>query len=187
MRLTGFRAVGKPQTPGLKHYTHELPESEASVVRAAVCSRRLITRRALTSSAASLVPVPGVDLIVDIAMLRRLFSEINAEFGLTPEQIERLTPARRALVYQALTAVGGVVAGKLVTREVVAITLKKIGMRVTAAQAAKYVPVAGQMVSAVLSFGALKLVGEHHVRDCIAVSRRLLDAPVVHTPGVDTL
>ena len=48
----------------------------------------------------------------------------------------------------------------------------------TAQQAAKNVPVAGQAVSAVLTFSALKFVCEQHIRQCMAVSHQLaLPAP----------
>ena len=51
-------------------------------------------------------------------------------------------------------------------------------MRLTTQQAAKYVPMAGQAVSALLTFSALKYVCEQHIRQCMAVSRQLaLPAP----------
>ena len=39
---------------------------------------------------ASAVPVPGLDWAVDAALLSRLIPAINAHFGLTPEQLDRL-------------------------------------------------------------------------------------------------
>jgi hypothetical protein len=50
-------------------------------------------RRALTGAAASAVPLPGVDWLVDAALLSKLMPAISAEFGLTPQQLERLPRA----------------------------------------------------------------------------------------------
>ena len=49
----------------------------------------------------------------------KLIPDINHAFGLTPEQVERLAPDRRLVVYKAISAGGGMLIGKLVTRELV--------------------------------------------------------------------
>ena len=68
--------------------------------------------------------------------------------------------------------------GRVVTREVVLRVLKLVGVRLTTQQAAKYVPVAVSAVSAALTFSALKVVCEQHIRQCMAVARQLqLPAP----------
>jgi hypothetical protein len=47
--------------------------------------------------------------------------------------------------------------------------MKTVGIRLTAAQAAKYVPLAGQAASAALNYTALRWLGEQHIKDCIRV------------------
>ena len=47
--------------------------------------------------------------------------------------------------------------------------LVKVGMRVTTKTAARLVPVAGQAVSAGLSYSAMRFVGGAHARDCARV------------------
>jgi len=57
--------------------------------------------------------------------------------------------------------------------------LTLVGVRLTTQQAAKYVPLAGQAVSAALTFSALRYVCEQHIRQCVAVAEQLaLPAPV---------
>jgi uncharacterized protein (DUF697 family) len=142
--------------------------------------RKLVTKRALLAAGVAMVPVPGVDWITDVGVLVKVLPEINHAFGLTPEQIERLAPERRLVVYKALSAGGGMVVGRLVTRELVMRLLKVVGVRLTTQQAAKYVPIAGQAVSAALTFSALKYVCEQHIRQCMSVARQLrLPAPEV--------
>ena len=141
--------------------------------------RRLVSQRALLAAGVATLPVPGLDWATDIGILVKLLPRINEAFGLTPDQIERLAPERRIVVYKAISAGGGMVIGKLVTRELVLTLLKVVGVRLTTQQAAKYVPLAGQAVSAALTYSALRYVCEQHIRQCADVARRLaLPAPV---------
>jgi len=136
--------------------------------------RRLVSRRALVAAGAAAVPLPGVDWVTDVAVLVRAIPEINEAFGLTPEQIERLAPDRRVVVYKAISAGGGMLIGKLVTRDLVVQLLRFVGVRLTTQQAAKYVPIAGQAVSAALTYSALRYVCEQHIQQCVSVSRQLM-------------
>lgn len=140
--------------------------------------RKRVGRSALLAAGVAMVPLPGIDWLTDIGVLVRLLPEINHAFGLSPEQIERLAPHRRVVAYKAISAGGGLLVGRLVTRGLVLQMLRLVGVRLTAQQAAKFVPVAGQAVSAMLTYGALRLVCELHIRQCIAVRRELaLAAP----------
>lgn len=140
---------------------------------AASC-RRLVNKRALFAAGVAMVPVPGLDWVTDVGVLVKLLPDINRAFGLSPEQIERLAPERRLVVYKAISTGGGLLVGRLVTRELVLGLLKMVGVRLTAQQAAKYVPLAGQAVSAALTFSALKYVCDQHIQQCEAVARQLL-------------
>ena len=154
------------------------PNEVEAVVRQC---RRLVNRRALIAAGVAVVPIPGVDWVTDVAVLLKLIPEINRAFGLTPEQVERLAPDRRLAVYKAVSAGGGLLVGKLVTRELVMKLLKLVGVRLTTQQAAKYVPIAGSAVSALLTFSSLKFVCEQHIQQCVAVSRQLmLPPPATH-------
>ena len=44
-------------------------------------------------------------------------------------------------------------------------------MRLTTQQAAKFVPIAGQAVSAALTYSALRYVCEQHIQQCVAISQ----------------
>ena len=136
--------------------------------------RRLVSRRALMAAGVSIVPLPGLDWVTDVAVLMKLIPDINHAFGLTPEQIERLAPDRQVVVYKAISAGGGLLIGKLVTREVVMRVLRMVGVRLTTQQAAKYVPIAGQAISAALTYSSLRYVCEQHIQQCVAISRQLM-------------
>jgi hypothetical protein len=132
----------------------------------------MVTRRALASAGAVLVPLPGLDLAADVALLTELIPAINREFGLTPDQIEHLSPRAKALVYKAIVAFGGAMVGRVITRDLILQALTVVGMRVTTKTAAKLVPIAGQAAAAGLSYTAMRFVGRSHIRDC----RRVIEA-----------
>ena len=121
------------------------------------------------------MPVPGIDIAVDITVLIRMLEDINQRFGLTPQQIEQLAPQRRLFAYKAAMGVGSALIGRMVTRELGIKLLKTVGVRLSVKQAAKYVPFAGQAVAASLSFAALKALGDRHVEDCVRVAETLID------------
>ena len=124
------------------------PQLAAAVQR----SRRLLHRRALVAAAASTVPVPGLDWAVDAALLSRLLPQISAQFGLTPEQLDQLDPGKREQVQKAVTLVGSVLIGKLITKGLVLRITRTVGLRLTTKQLAKYVPLAGQAVAATVGY-----------------------------------
>lgn len=155
-----------------------VPDREDRIEAVARQCRRLVTKRALVGAGVALIPVPGVDWVTDVGILLKLIPEINRAFGLTEAQIERLAPDRRVAVYKAISAGGSLLIGRLVTRELVMAMVRLVGGRLTAQQAAKVVPIAGQAISAALTFSALKYVCEQHIRQCMGVARQLaLPAP----------
>ena len=151
-----------------------VPDTPSEVEAVVRQCRRMVNKRALVAAGVAVVPIPGVDWITDVAVLLKLIPAINHAFGLTPEQVERLAPDRRLVVYKTISAGGGMLVGRLVTRELIVKLLKLVGVRLTTQQAAKYVPIAGQAVSAVLTFSSLKFVCEQHIQQCVAVSRQLM-------------
>ena len=155
-----------------------LPAEGQDLQAVAQQCRQMVRKRALVAAGVAMVPLPGLDWLTDVGLLVELLPRINAAFGLSPQQIERLAPDRRVVVYKAISAGGGMLIGKIVTRDLVIMLLKLVGVRLTTQQAAKFVPLAGQAVSAALTYGALKYVCEQHIQQCLAVSKQLaLPAP----------
>jgi uncharacterized protein (DUF697 family) len=139
--------------------------------------RAMVTRRASMSAGAAVVPIPGLDIGTDVAILIALLPRINEKFGLAPHQIDALDVETKRVVMMFVSAVGSNLVGRLVTRDLVMKLLMKMGVRLTTQGVVKYVPLIGQAISASLSFGAMKLLGNRHVDDCYEVARRaLLDA-----------
>jgi uncharacterized protein (DUF697 family) len=148
----------------------ELASGHAGLTAAVLRGRKVLHRRALVAAAASTLPIPGLDWAVDAALLSRLIPRINAEFGLMPDQLDRLTPSERERVQKAVAMVGSVLIGKFITRDLVLKAAQTVGLRLSAKQAARYVPLAGQAVSALMGYSAIRYLGEEHLKDCVRVA-----------------
>lgn len=152
-----------------------LPSSRQQLAGAAKRSRQLLQRRALVSAGVALVPIPGIDIAADVSVLVNLIGRINQEFGLSPRQIERLDVNSKTILYQVLMGFGGAMIGKAITRDIALRALNLVGTRVTAARASRYVPLAGQALSAALSYTAMRYVGERHIKDCIRIVESMIE------------
>lgn len=148
----------------------QLAHGNAQLTSAVLASRKLLHRRAVVAAAASAVPLPGLDWAVDAALLSRLIPAINTRFGLAPEQIDRLGPDKRHAVQKAITMVGSAMIGKFISKELVLRLAQTVGLRMGAKQAARYVPLAGQVISAALGYSVLRYLGEEHLKDCVRVA-----------------
>ena len=155
-------------------------ETALSLARRAREARRLVRRRATLSAAAAVLPIPGLDIAVDLAAFADMLNQINRSFALSPGQIERLHTDERIAMLSALSQVGAVFASGYVTNAVVLTAVKQLGARWAAGRAAKWVPIAGQGAAAALSFWAVVRLGDAHIAECLRVReqvRALLTAP----------
>lgn len=135
--------------------------------------REMVRKRALVSAGVAAVPLPGVDVLSDLSTFTLLVEEVNKEFGLSQQQIERLHPRLRVLAYQAAASVGGMLVGKLVTKQLVLVLFKRAGVKIAAKTVAKVVPIAGQVASAAIGFALFRKMGYQHVEACAKVAREL--------------
>ena len=165
----------------------QLAEGDPALLAAIQRARKLLNRRALAGAAASAMPVPGLEWLVDAALISKLIPAISAEFGLAPEQIEALPARKREQVQKAVNVVGSLVIGKFITRDLVIRMSAAVGRRLTLKRAARYVPLAGQALSALIGYAAIRYLGEQHIRDCVEVCRKArlrLPAPPAPAPAL---
>ncbi|RFP12722.1 MULTISPECIES: hypothetical protein [unclassified Duganella] len=165
---------------GLKKDTNWtlVPGTERDIEAVRERCRKLVRRRAMVSAGVAAVPIPGLDVVSDLRLFSLLIDDINQEFGLTAQQIERMQPKFRLIAYEAAIGVGGMLVGKLVTREVVLHLLRRTGLKSVARQASKLVPLAGQLASAGIGFVAFRQIGYQHVDACAKVAQELVTAGI---------
>ena len=155
----------------------ELAGDNPYLLAAVARSRKLIRRRAVAAGVAGALPVPGLDWALDAAMLTRLLPRISEQFGLAASQIDQMEAQEKERVRKAIAMVGSVAVGRIVTESMVLRLARMLGVRLTAAQASKYVPIAGQVVAGALGYTTLRLLAERHICDCVRVARAALPAP----------
>ncbi|HEX7000198.1 MAG TPA: hypothetical protein VF164_00725 [Trueperaceae bacterium] len=173
----------QPSTTGPVH-RFGLPTTLAQLDAVRRECRALVNRSASLSGLAAVVPLPGVDVGADVTLFMQLLPSINRRFGLSAEQVDALDARTKELVFLGATSVGSQVVARLVTADVVIALLRRIGVRVAAKSAARWVPVVGQAAAAGISFAAMRLVGNRHVEDCYQVARSVIlgSNPVLDLP-----
>ena len=131
---------------------------------------RLVNRRSLLSGAAAAVPIPGVDISADMAIMAELLGKINLQFGLSEKQIQDLDMERKKVLLVIISSVGNELVGKTITTTLVRNLLKKTSSKLVAKQAGKFVPFIGQAASAGISFAAMNYLGRNHVEQCYQIA-----------------
>lgn len=133
---------------------------------------RFARRRSLIAGATALVP-PGLDVAVDLAIVRSMLEGINERFGLAHWQLERLAPERRAAAYRQLQAAGTMLIGRALSTQAVLALLRGTAARSGAKSASKLVPIAGQAVAAAAGYALAMYIARQHIRECTAIARVL--------------
>lgn len=132
--------------------------------------RRLVKRVSWASAGAAAVPVPLLDMVVDVGILMKLLPEINERFGLQPEQIEAMPEETRLQVWQRRAERGSELIGMVVTRELVKRSLQSVGTRLVTKQVTRFIPFGGQLVAATLGYWVMRRLVWQHVDDCFEVA-----------------
>jgi uncharacterized protein (DUF697 family) len=151
-----------------------VPDSPEELSAVVMRCQRLARRRALMAAGAAVVPIPGVDIAADIALLVRTLNQINEAFGLTPAQVDQLDAMRRVTVYKSISLTASGLVGRLITKELVLTVLQSVGARIAAKQAARVTPLIGQAVAAGIAYTTLRWVLSHYIDECVAVVSQAL-------------
>lgn len=139
-------------------------------------SKKIAKKAATASAVGGLSPMPGTDIAVDMTVLLSVLNKINRRFGLTPEQIDTYDEKIKLAIYEALKKVGARLAGKYITKEVIIAILKRLGIRITARQLAKFLPIIGQIASAGISYTAMKMVLNGHINECYKLCAEIINS-----------
>ncbi|QZA80313.1 DUF697 domain-containing protein [Deefgea piscis] len=131
--------------------------------------RALVAKQSMVSGAIAIVPIPGLDVGADVAIMSRMIDQINQKFGLTPAQIEQLNPLMKQRVFVIVSSLSSSLIGKYLSKELLLLALKRVGVRLVSKQAAKFVPFLGSAIAAGISYGAMRMLGNAHIDDCCQV------------------
>ncbi len=133
--------------------------------------RAMARRRAATSAVLAAAPLPGVDAAADMAMLMTVLPQISREFGLSPEQIERLDEGERIALYGTIKGFSNSFVARGVTRKLIAVLLTRMAAPIGFRQAARFAPILGQAAAAAISYRVMLWVIDKHIEECHAAAR----------------
>ncbi len=128
--------------------------------------RKLTSKAALLSAGGGAIPLPGVDVAVDVGILLKILPQINRHFGLDKEQVSMLDDQFKIIVYNVIKEIGTRFVGKAITKDIIISLIKKMGVKIASKQVTKYVPIVGTLISAGISFGAMKIICNYHINEC---------------------
>ena len=133
----------------------------------------LTKKRAYYSAGAAVIPVPFMDVVIDIGILSQLIPEINARFGLAPDQISVYDPKTRQVHWNELRKRGVEFSGLVVARTAVKKSLNNVAAKVMIKQVTKFIPLGGQLVAASLGYFVMKKIADAHVQDCYRTAKSI--------------
>lgn len=133
----------------------------------------LTKKRAYYSAGAAVIPVPFMDVVIDVGILSWLIPEVNARFGLAPEQISVFDPKTRQVHWQELRKRGVEFSGLVVARTAVKKSLNNVAAKVITKQVTKFIPLGGQLIAASLGYYVMKKIADAHVEDCYRAAKSI--------------
>ena len=133
----------------------------------------LVKKRAWISAGAAVVPVPFLDVLIDTSVLSLLLPQINAKFGLQPDQIAVYDPETREVRWNALRKRGIQFAGLVTTRAVARKGLSGFAGKILTKQVTKFIPLGGQLIAATLGYKILKTIALAHVQDSYKLAKQM--------------
>lgn len=131
----------------------------------------LVKKRAYVSAGAAIIPVPFLDVVIDVGILSQLIPEINARFGLSAEQVSVYDPQTKQIHWQELRKRGTEFSGLVVARTAVKKSLNNVAAKVITKQVTKFIPLGGQLVAASLGYFVMKKVAEAHVEESYKIAK----------------
>lgn len=152
---------------------NSLPQSEADLIERRKRAESMLHNKSLMSSAAAVVPIPGLDVTADLKLMTDIIENINKEYGLSHKQVSGYTDdIKQKIVFSAAKS-GSDFIGKKITKGFVAVVFKMM-LRREALKQSKWVPVIGQSISGTISYYMMKKLGEKHIDKCERVARDLM-------------
>lgn len=133
----------------------------------------LIKKRAYVSAGAAVIPVPFLDVVIDVGILSQLLPEINARFGLAPEQVSVFNLKTKQVQWDELRKRGVQFSGLVVARTAVKKSINNVAAKYITKQVTKFIPLGGQLIAASLGYYVMKKVAEAHVEDSYKLAKNI--------------
>jgi len=143
---------------------------------------KMVSWNAIAAAANGLNPVPGLDVGVDLALLKKCSGDVAQIYGITQSQLDELHRNFPKLSASPLAAAGvkaaAVYATRFLTTEAVLKTLTSLGAKIGVKSLAKFLPFVGLAISAGLGYKMTTMFGEMLIEHAEGAARNLLDGLV---------
>ncbi len=133
----------------------------------------LVKKRSYVSAGVAVIPVPFLDVVVDVGMLSLLIPEINTRFGLSPEQISVFDPKTKKIHWSELRKRGFEFSGLVAARTAAKLSLNNMASKIITKQVTKFIPLGGSIIAASLGYIIMKKVAEAHVEESYKLAKSI--------------
>lgn len=134
-----------------------------------------VKKRAYYSAGAAIIPIPFLDVVIDVGLLSQLIHEVNARFGLAPEQVSVFDHDTKQIHWSELKKRGIEFSGLVVARTAVKKSVNNVAAKYITKQVTKFIPLGGQLIAAGLGYFVMKKVAEAHVEECYSLAKGIQD------------
>lgn len=147
------------------------PTFNLEVIRAECLA--LVKKRAYFSAGAAIIPIPFLDVLIDVGLLTQLIPEISTRFGLEKQHTSVFDPQTKEIHWNELRKRGVSFSGIIFTRTAVKKSLNNFATRGVTKQVKRFIPWGGQIISAGIGYVVMKKVAEAHVEECYNRAKEL--------------
>lgn len=137
------------------------------------CERHVAIAAAVSAGNA-LNPILGLDVAVDLGVLLNLFKDIRESYGLDDKRLEKLKSSSVPVVVPLANRVI-----EYATKQGMISLLKSYAGKELAKTLLKFVPVAGQAISAGLGYVITTGAGNSYLNDCHTLAEEILERKLV--------
>lgn len=137
-------------------------------------SLELIKKRAYISAGAAVVPIPFLDVLVDLGVLSVLLPEINAKFGLSEKHMPIYNPQSKQIYWKALAKRGFQLSSFVAARTIAKQSINGVVSKLITKQVTKFVPLGGSLVAGTLGYVLMKKIAETHVEECYQTAKEIV-------------
>lgn len=150
-----------------------LPKNKKDLAKRRERAEELVRKKALLSSSASVIPIPGLDFGVDLKLMKDIIEDINKIYGLDHKEVNRMSDDVKERVLVAASIQGSQFIGRTVSKGILKMVVKDVAKR-TAAKQTRWFPVVGQAIAASISYYFMKKLGDEHIDKCENVTKKMM-------------
>ena len=150
-----------------------LPKNKKDLAKRRERAEELVRKKALLSSSASVIPIPGLDFGVDLKLMKDIIEDINKIYGLDHKEVNRMSDDVKERVLVAASIQGSQFIGRTVSKGILKMVVKDVAKR-TAAKQTRWFPVVGQAIAASISYYFMKKLGDEHIDKCEIVAKKMM-------------